>query len=128
MAVEVVVLVPALLLILMLIVAMGRFVTTQGDVHAAAREAVRAATLARDVDSARAAARDAAEASLPANADCAPATLGGTFAAGEVVTVHLDCQVSWAGLAPIGLTGSVTVSADSSAPLDRYRRTTTGGP
>ncbi|RHA43827.1 TadE/TadG family type IV pilus assembly protein [Cellulomonas rhizosphaerae] len=126
MSVEIVILVPALLLILMLIVAMGRFVTAQGDVRAATREAVRAATLERDPAAAARAARDAAEAALPESADCGPATLSGNFVAGATITVSLDCSVSWAGLAPIGLTGSTTINEQSSAPLDRYRRT--GGP
>jgi len=122
MAIEVVILVPMLLMIMGLIVAFGRFVTTQGDVRAASRDAVRAATLERDAGSAEQAARKAAEASLPSDASCQPATLSGRFEAGEVITVRLDCQVSWAGLGFIGLNGSTHVVETSSAPLDRYRR------
>jgi|GEM_PF-811375 len=122
MAIEIVILVPALLLLLSLIVAMGRFVTTQGDVRAAARESVRAATLARDETSARAAARAAATASLPSDAHCEPAEVSGPFTRGSTLTVTLRCQVSWADLSEIGLTGHTTVTIESSAPLDEYRR------
>ena len=44
MAVEVVMLVPVLLLVMLLVVAMGRYVSAQGAVAAAARDAVRSAS------------------------------------------------------------------------------------
>ncbi|MEN0128125.1 MAG: TadE/TadG family type IV pilus assembly protein [Brevundimonas sp.] len=127
MAVEIVILVPVLLLLLSLIVAMGRFVTTQGDVQAAARESVRAATLARDVASARVAAQEAATASLPADADCRNVELSGDFTAGSTLTVTLRCDVSWKNLSELGLGASTTITEKSSAPLDRFRRTSPGG-
>ncbi len=122
MAVEIVVLVPALLLVMSLVVALGRFTSTQGQVRAAARDAVRAATLERDAGSALSAARSAATATMPDGVTCDPARLDGPFVAGGTLTVTLRCEVSWAGLAPIGLHGSTTVTEQSSAPLDRYRR------
>ncbi|MDM7831253.1 TadE/TadG family type IV pilus assembly protein [Cellulomonas edaphi] len=122
MAVEVVVLVPIMLLVVMLVVAAGRLVSVEGQVQAAARESVRAATLERDVASARAAARTSAAAALPSSARCRPATLTGAFARGETLTVELSCTVSWADLSSLGLPGSTSVTASSSAPLDEFRR------
>ncbi|WP_123369666.1 TadE/TadG family type IV pilus assembly protein [Cellulomonas sp. PhB150] len=122
MAVEVVVLVPVLLMVLMLVVAAGRLVSVEGQVQAAARESVRSATLERDRGSAARAAESAAAAALPSSADCTPAVLSGAFVAGGTVTVELRCKVSWAGLSSIGLNGSTTVTAQSSAPLDQYVR------
>lgn len=126
MAVEVVILIPMLLMVVMLIVAFGRYVSAEGVTEAAAREAARAASLERDVTSARAAAAAAASSSLPANLSCGPATVTGAFVAGGIITVDLTCQVSWQNLGFIGLGGSVAVSGSSSAPLDQFRRT--GGP
>ena len=45
MAVEVVILAPVLLMFVMLVVAGGRYVSVQGDIEAAARDAARAASL-----------------------------------------------------------------------------------
>ena len=56
MAVEVVVIAPILVLVLMLVVAFGRYADRKGDVEAIARDAARAATLTRDVYQAQAAA------------------------------------------------------------------------
>ncbi len=122
MAVEVIVLVPILLLMLMLIVAFGRYVSAQGDAQAIARDAVRAATLERTSADALDAARQVAEASAPSSMTCRPAELSGTFQAGEVIGVDLTCTVSFADLTVPGLPGSTTITATSSAPLDEYRR------
>ena len=124
MAVEVVILVPALLMVMLLVVAFGRYVTAEGDVQAAAREAVRAATLERDEASARAAAQRAADAVLPPTLACRPVVLSGAFASGGTLSVEVSCDVSWADLGMIGLSGVASVSGESAAPLDTYRRTT----
>ena len=124
MAVEIVVLVPALLMVLLLVVAFGRYVSAEGDAQATARDAVRAATLERDPVSALAAAQGVATASVPTSMVCQPVTLDGAFVAGRTVSVTLDCEISWSNLGFIGLTGTAHVRASSAAPLDTYRRTT----
>ncbi len=123
MAVEVVLLVPALLMVMLLVVAFGRYTTAEGDVQAAAREAVRAATLQRDEASALAAAQRAADAVLPDTLTCRPVVLSGEFAAGRTLSVEVSCDVSWSNLGLIGLRGVASVSGQSTAPLDTYRRT-----
>lgn len=123
MAVEVVILVPLLVMIMVLVVAFGRYVSAEGDSQAAAREAVRAATLERDPASAAVAAQATATAMLPASLSCQPAVLSGDFAPGGTVTVELTCAVSWENLGLIGLSGTAEVRGTSSAPLDTYRRT-----
>lgn len=122
MAVEVVILVPMLVMIMVLVVAFGRYVTAEGDTQALTREAARAATLERDEVMAVAAAQAVATAMTPDSLTCDPVTVSGTFQPGGTVTVYVDCQVSWANLGLIGLSGSATVGAASSAPLDTYRR------
>lgn len=123
MAVEVVVLAPVLFAFVLLIVAMGRYVDVQGEVESTARDAVRAASLERDAPSAIDAARDVVRDSVPAGATCEPVRLTGAFVAGGTITAVLECSVSWDGLGFIGLPGSTTVTGESSAPLDTYRRT-----
>lgn len=122
MAVELVILTPVLMLFVMLIVACGRYVAVQGDMQATARDAVRAASLQRDADSARAVAGLVISQSLDRDTACSGFTLSG-FVAGGTARIDLDCSVSYAGLGLIGLPGSVGVSAASNAPIDVFRRT-----
>lgn len=121
MAVETVLLAPVLVAFLLLVVALGRYVAVRGEVEAATRDAVRAASLERSAGSAGPVANRTALASL-AGRRCDAVRLSGAFVAGGTVTAHLDCRVSFDQLGLLGLPGSVSVAASSSAPLDLYRR------
>ena len=123
MAVEIVLLAPVMMAFMMLVVAGGRYVSVRGDIEAASRDAVRAATLERTESDAEAAAANIAAASLQKAGDCSGATLSGDFVSGGMLTVTISCQVSYDGLGLIGLPGSKTVTISSSAPIDQYRRT-----
>ena len=122
MAVEIVILTPVLMGFVMLIVACGRYVAVQGDIQATARDAVRAASLERDYESARSAAGVVVVRSLDPDTQCGPPVLTG-FAQGGVARITLACSVSYAGLGLVGLPGSVGVDVASNAPIDVYRRT-----
>jgi len=123
MAVEIVVLVPVLVLLLMLVVAFGRHVSAEGQTQAAAREAVRAASLARNAPDAQLAAQQAVDSTVPDTLTCEPVILDGAFVAGGTITTTVVCRVSYENLGAIGLRGSATLTATSSAPLDRFRST-----
>ena len=124
MAVEVVILAPVLMAFVLLIVAGGRYVAVKGDMEATARDAARAASLERGYGAAYAAADDVRVRSIDKNTTCQPVDMGGSnFVAGGMVTVRMDCRVSYDGLGLIGLPGSIGVDATSSAPLDCFRRT-----
>jgi hypothetical protein len=123
MAIEMVIMAPILVMFIMVVVAFGRYVSVKGDVEAASRDAVRAATLERDSGDAVNAANATANASLGGRWSCSATDRSGTFAAGDTITIRLSCEVPWSGLGLIGLKGSKTVIATSSAPLDLYRRT-----
>jgi Flp pilus assembly protein TadG len=125
MAVELVILFPVMLAFMMLVVAAGRLVSVKGDLEAASRDAARAASLERTAGEAQARAGEVVNASMDKDTvNCQGTSLGGSnFVAGGFVKVSLTCQVSYDGLGLIGLPGHVTVKADSSAPIDRYRRT-----
>jgi len=123
MAVEIVLLAPVMMAFMMLVVAGGRYVAVRGDIEAASRDAVRAASLERTEAAAQAVAVDTAAAQLEDVGRCQNAALSGNFVSGGTITVTVTCEVSYDGLGLIGLPGSKTVTIDSSAPIDLYRRT-----
>jgi Flp pilus assembly protein TadG len=123
MAVEIVLLAPVMMAFMLLVVAGGRYVAVRGDVEAASRDAVRAASLERTEAAARATAVDTADAALQDVGRCQNAALSGNFVSGGTITVTISCEVSYDGLGLIGLPGSKTVTISSSAPIDLYRRT-----
>lgn len=128
MAVEMTLMTPVLVAFLLLVISAGRFVAVRGEVEAAGRDAARAASMTRDLGSATLAAQQASNVFVDGRWRCAPVQLGESdWRPGGTVTVTLSCQVRYADLGLIGLPGSVTVTRNSSAPLDEYRRTTVGG-
>jgi Flp pilus assembly protein TadG len=125
---ELVVLTPALLALLLMMVAAGRVTATHGQVDGAARDAARAASLQRSAPAARTAARDTAASSLASQRlTCRPMTvrLTGSFAAAAgtpaAVTVRVGCTVALGDVGLPGLPGAKTLSADYTAVLDTYR-------
>lgn len=122
MAVELVLLTPLLVAFTLLIVAFGRYVAVRGEVEALSRDAARAASVQRSAAGAAAAVSATVAASRRPGRTCSPASMSGALVPGGNVTVTLSCEVSYAGLGLIGLPGSVTVEASSSAPLETFRR------
>ena len=110
MAVEVIFLVPLLMMFIMLVVAGGRYVSAEGDVQAAARDAARAAAEATY----RASVEDPGACSLGVNT--------AAWGPDGTVSVSVSCPVSFSDLGLLGLPGSVSVEADSRVRLDPYRR------
>ena len=123
MAVEMVLLAPVMVAFLLLVIAFGRYVAVRGEVEAASRDAVRAASIERSAGAAAAAASQTANAALAGRWQCTDVQMGGDFVAGGTITVHLECSVPLTDLGLLGLPGRVTVQGDSAAPLDLYRRT-----
>jgi Flp pilus assembly protein TadG len=124
MAIEVVLLVPVLVAVMLLVIGFGRYSDRQGDVQAAAREASRAASYERDFGSAQAAAQQAANRALPSGLNCQGVSLANSnFTAGGWVTVRVSCQVSFSELVFAGFPGSASMTGQSVAPLDQWRRT-----
>jgi Flp pilus assembly protein TadG len=127
-ALELVVLAPALLALVLLVVAAGRVATAGGQVDGAARDAARAASLQRSLVTAREAARDTAAASLAdQRVTCAAMTVRvhGSFAASPgtpgAVRVDVGCTVALGDVGLPGLPGEKTLTADYTAVLDTYR-------
>lgn len=127
-AVEVVIGVPAFILLVSLVLLGGRLAITHQAVQSAASDAARAASLSRTASAARAAATQAAHASLDNQQVRCAATQVAVDANGFLtpagtpasVSVAVSCTVR---LGDLGLPGESTrvVTATMSSPLDTYR-------
>jgi TadE-like protein len=114
MTVEFVLVAPLLLVLMLFLVLAGRAVEAHGQVDGAARDAARAASLARSPAGAQTAADQAVGADV--NGWCPPPVIGGFAPGSQAVTVRLTCTV---GLSFIGF-GSMHVTGYAIAPLDHY--------
>lgn len=131
MAVEFVVAAPALVLLLLLVSAGGQWLSATGDVGSAARDAVRAASLARTFPDAQANAQAAAQSDLGARCaggastrvqlfqDGAPVGPGNFAVAGQI-QVTVSCVASLAVFHVIGFPVSQTFADNATAPLDPF--------
>jgi Flp pilus assembly protein TadG len=125
---ELAIVTPALLLILLLIIAAGRISSAHGQTEGAARDAARAASLDRDEVTGRADAQAAAAASLSEQRlSCADlnVTVSGDYGTevgtSAAITATVSCRVSLADLALLPIPGQKTVSATYTSALDTYR-------
>jgi Flp pilus assembly protein TadG len=126
---ELAILGPVLLVLLGLAIAAGRISIAGSAVEAAARDAAREASIARDPAAASATARSAALDSLNRqNLHCTDLavtvdTRGFSRPVGQPaqVTAEVRCSVSLRDLAVPGLPGSKALKASSVSPLDNFR-------
>jgi len=123
--VELVLVTPLLILLLLFIVALGRLASARIDVNGAAAQAARAASIARDPESATSAAKQTATGALADDhvtcANLAVATDTSGFSAGGTVAVTITCNVDLADLAGLRLPASTAISARSVSVVDTYR-------
>lgn len=124
---ELVVLAPALILTLLLAIAAGRIAQAHQAVEAAARDAARQASIARDPTTARTTALTSAQTSLAREGlhcrpDVTANTSGFALPIGQpsTVTAHVACTVQLADIAAVSVP-STTVTASFASPLDPYR-------
>jgi Flp pilus assembly protein TadG len=124
---------PVLLIVVVLMVALGRVDSAQGDVQSAARAGVQAAVTAPDPSGAEIQATSAAQSSLAgAGLTCTAPLISvdtANFVAGGWVSVSVTCVTSLADVsvpgAP-GAPGAKTLTATSSAHIDPYRAVSSG--
>lgn len=123
--VELVLITPVLLLMLVFVVFLGRLGQARNDVDRAARDAARAASIARLPEDAEAAGRDAARATLESGgASCrqmAVSVDAAGFVPGGTVSATVTCTVDLADVAGLGLPGATTLTASFREPVDTYR-------
>lgn len=124
-SIELVLVAPVFLAVLLLVVGLGRIVEAEGRVQGAARDAARAASLARTGTLAEQAARAAASQNLTERSvSCS--SFGVTVDTADFRpggSVSVSCAASLSGLGLSGLPGSRTLSAAATAPLEIYRGT-----
>ena len=111
------VLIPLLFLVpLFARVEQGRLAAEQ-----AARDAVRAAVQAPSATAAQAAAETAVQRARAQTDEELELTLEGEFGRGNVLRARVRTQVDLARIPLFGAIGTVEVSGDAAAPVDRYR-------
>jgi Flp pilus assembly protein TadG len=128
-AVELTLLLPALLLMLGLLIAGGRLWFARTTVNEAAQAAARAASLARSTYAATAAGREAGAQSLEtAGLRCRSTSISINAAAFGVpagtpstVTSTITCNVDFSDVMLPGWPGSMELTGSGSAALDTYR-------
>jgi len=122
---ELVIVAPLLLIVIVLMVALGRIDSAQGDVESAAQAGVQAAAVQADGAAAQRQAATVATATLAgAGLTClAPQITTDTshFVAGGSVSVSVTCVTSLADVSVPGMPGSKTLSARAVAPIDEFR-------
>ncbi|MFC5830052.1 TadE/TadG family type IV pilus assembly protein [Nonomuraea insulae] len=128
MALETAIVAPALMALLVLVIAAGRVAIAQGSIDAAARDAARQASIARDPGTARAAALASAEDTLGREGlKCSPSvtvdTRGFAKPVGTpaVVSATVTCEVEISDIALPGIPGSKALTSDFTSPLDPFR-------
>jgi Flp pilus assembly protein TadG len=122
---ELVIVAPVLLLVIVLMVALGRVDSAQGDVESAARAGVQAAVVQADAGDAQIQATDAVTSTLAGVGLTCPApqitTDTSNFVAGGSVSVTVTCVTSLADVSIPGVPGSKTLTATSVAHIDEFR-------
>ena len=128
---ELVIVAPVLLLVIVVMVALGRIDSAQGDVESAARAGVQAAVVQANAANAQSAAATAVTSTLAGAGLTCPApqitTDTSHFVAGGTVSVRVTCVTSLADVSVPGLPGSKALSATAVAPIDEFR-SVGGGP
>ena len=120
------VLTPVMAMLLFFVVAAGRVGVIESKLTTAARSSARAATQHRSIEAAQAAATTTAEAVL---GQLKVVCQGGPrvrvrkmhLRPGGKVQIQVSCSVGLSDLPLLGIPGSLTVSADSTSVVDRYR-------
>lgn len=128
-ALELVILAPVLLLIILTLVAFGRYAATDSKVQAAAASAARAASQQHDESAAIQAARDQAGTSLQGSGlSCSPMQIDVDASAFRLpvgqsgsVSVTVACTVDLSDVALPGIPGHATTSASAASPVDTYQ-------
>ena len=126
---ELVIVAPVRLLVIVLMVALGRIDSAQGDVESAARAGVQAAVVQADGAEAQTQATSAVTSTLAGAGLTCPApqisTDTSNFVAGGTVSVSVTCVTSLADVSVPGVPGSKTLTATAVAHIDEFR--TVGG-
>ena len=116
---------PVLLMMVVFVVFLGRLGQARNDVDRAARDAARAASMARAVEGAEAAGREAAHATLGSGGvSCRQMDVfvdTAAFGAGGTVSAVVSCTVDLSDASGLAVPGSTTLRGSFREPVDSYR-------
>lgn len=130
-AVELAIMTPVVIVLLLAMVALGRYAHSGIVVEQAAAAAARSASLSTTPGDADRAARIAADSTLSgAGLSCATMTAAvdtTRFRPGGQVTVTVSCTADLSQLALAGVPGSTTATSTATAPLETFRPIRIGG-
>ncbi|MDF5758421.1 TadE/TadG family type IV pilus assembly protein [Spongiactinospora sp. TRM90649] len=128
MTLEAAIIAPALAALVLAMIGFGRITLAHGAIDAAARDAARQASIARNATAARSAALASAHAALAREGlACTPSVTVNTAAfsapAGRsaVVVARVSCQVDLTDIVLPGLPGSKQLTSEFTSPIDPYR-------
>lgn len=125
MVLELAVVMPVIIVLLMTVVALGRYSHSGIVVEQAAAAAARSASLTSTPGAAARAARDSAAGSLAdAGMSCADLDTRvdtSAFRAGGQVQVTVTCQADLSDVALAGVPGSASLSSSAAAPIEQFR-------
>lgn len=128
MALEMAIVAPALIALLVMVIGLGRVSFAHNALDAAARDAARQASIARDPATARSAAVTSARAALAREGlACAPSVtvdttgLSAPLGRPAVVVARVSCEVNLADLAVPGIPGTKNITSSFTSPIDPYR-------
>jgi Flp pilus assembly protein TadG len=126
-ALELAIIGPALVALLLMMIGLGRVTLANGAIDAAARDAARQASIARDARTARSAALVSARAALVREGlACSPSvtvdTTGFSAPVGTSadVVARVSCEVNLADIMP-GIPGTKKLASRFVSPIDPYR-------
>lgn len=126
---ELVIVIPATLLLISLVIMGGRLALAHQAIQAVAYDAARAASVARNAGEATSAANHVAAFSLASNGlsclststNVNTAGFAATVGQNATVTADVSCTVRLGDLSLPGVPGSVTLTAEATSPIDTYR-------
>ena len=126
MALELALIAPVFFILLSLVLAYGRYASVTGLTESAARDAARAATTSRSLDSASARVTTITKDTLKgAPESCATSGTGrlasDDFLPGDFITVVVTCTIDYSDLGLPGAPGSRQITREFTSPLDPYR-------
>lgn len=123
-AVELVLVTPALVVLLLFVVFAGRLSSARADVDRAARDAARAASLARTPADAVSAAEATTRTALGQAVACARLDVSADvtdFSPGGTVTTSVTCTVALSDVAGLRVPGSTTLQSSFAERIDTFR-------
>jgi TadE-like protein len=114
-----------LLLLLMFLLACGRYFQTSSLLESAARDGARAATQSRSLRDAQTQVNDAVDRTMSQAVDSckntARGTIEGSFTPGSPISVEVECTINYRDLGLIGFNKDVNLRRKFTSTLDPFR-------